>query len=188
MREIRTHRSMWRELETESRTGLRHRQLAKAVGNSYFPGLKITAPVPDPTEDDEPLVRQESVDGVGEVSPDLHHPAFVRPRRDPYDLDPARRQLDHEENIERDETTQAPDLDSEKVGSREHVPVGLEELAPRRSLAPFRSGVDSIPFQDVGDSRPANPMTDVVERTLDSSVSPWRLIQPAKAATRICQG
>ena len=85
VREIRTHRSMWRELETESRTGLRHRQLAKAVGNSYFPGLKITAPVPDPTEDDEPLVRQESVDGVGEVSPDLDHPAFVRTRGDPRD-------------------------------------------------------------------------------------------------------
>ncbi len=82
MREIRKHRSMWRELETESRTGLRHRQLAKAVGNSYFPGLKITAPVPDPTEDDEPLVRQKSVDGVGEVSPDLDHPSFVWTRRE----------------------------------------------------------------------------------------------------------
>ena len=60
MREIRSHRSMWRELETESRTGLRHRQLAKAVGNSYSPGLRITAPVPDPTEDEEPTVKKSA--------------------------------------------------------------------------------------------------------------------------------
>ena len=37
MREIRTHRSMWRELETESRTGLRHRQVAKAAGQQLLP-------------------------------------------------------------------------------------------------------------------------------------------------------
>ena len=81
-------------------------------------------------------------------------------------------QLNHEEDVEYDETTQAPDLDGEKVGSREYAPVGLEEMAPRRSLAPFRSGVDSIPLQDAGDCRPTDPVADIVERPLDSSVSP----------------
>jgi len=38
-----------RELETELRDGLRHRQRAKAVGNSYSPIPKATAPVLDPT-------------------------------------------------------------------------------------------------------------------------------------------
>jgi len=38
-----------RELETELRDGLRHRQRAKAVGNSYSPVPKATAPVLDPT-------------------------------------------------------------------------------------------------------------------------------------------
>ena len=38
-----------RELETELRDGLRHRQRAKAVGNCYSPIPKATAPVLDPT-------------------------------------------------------------------------------------------------------------------------------------------
>jgi hypothetical protein len=40
VREIRMLRTMWRELETESRHGLRHRRMAKAAGNSYSPDLK----------------------------------------------------------------------------------------------------------------------------------------------------
>ena len=40
MREIRMLRTRWRELETESRNGLRHRQMAKAAGNSYSPCLR----------------------------------------------------------------------------------------------------------------------------------------------------
>ena len=52
------------------------------------------------------LPGQESVDGVSEVPADLHHPCFVRTRRDPGNLDLARLQLDYEEDIERDQTTQ----------------------------------------------------------------------------------
>jgi hypothetical protein len=40
---------MRRELETERWDGLRHRHMAKAVGNSYSPDPKATAPVLDPT-------------------------------------------------------------------------------------------------------------------------------------------
>jgi hypothetical protein len=49
VREICTLGSMWRGLETELWDGLRHRHTAKAVGNSYSPSPKATAPVPDPT-------------------------------------------------------------------------------------------------------------------------------------------
>ena len=37
-----------------------------------------------------------------------------------------------------DESTRSPDLDGEEVGCGEHVPVGLEELTPSRSLAAIR--------------------------------------------------
>ena len=49
MREIRTSGLMWRGLETEPWNGLRHRQSAKAAGNSYSPIPKVTAPALDPT-------------------------------------------------------------------------------------------------------------------------------------------
>ena len=49
MRENRTSGSMWRGAETEHMDGLRHRQMAKAPGNSYSPTLHATAPPLDPT-------------------------------------------------------------------------------------------------------------------------------------------
>ncbi len=60
--------------------------------------------------------------------------------------------------------------------SAAHVPVSLEKLAPRRSLAAFRSRVDSVPLNNVGDRGPGHPMAEVVERTLDACVTPaWIL-------------
>ena len=54
--------------------------------------------------------------------------------------------------------------------------MGLEELTPRRSLAPLRSRVDAVLFQDVGDCGPANLMAEILERTLDSRVAPARIL------------
>ncbi|MDJ0863848.1 MAG: hypothetical protein QNJ82_16610, partial [Gammaproteobacteria bacterium] len=45
-----------RRLETGQWSGLRHRQLAKAAGNSYSPGPVATAPVVDSTRDSESWV------------------------------------------------------------------------------------------------------------------------------------
>ncbi len=42
-------RATWRELETELRDGLRHRQMAKAAGQQLLPGPTATAPALDPT-------------------------------------------------------------------------------------------------------------------------------------------
>ena len=66
MREIRMLRTTWRELETESWDGLRHRPGAKAAGKQLIPVPKVTAPVLDPT--DEPTLRRvvrEELERVG---------------------------------------------------------------------------------------------------------------------------
>jgi hypothetical protein len=49
VREIRTLRATGRGLETQPWRGLRHRQKAKAAGNSYSPLPVATAPALDPT-------------------------------------------------------------------------------------------------------------------------------------------
>ena len=49
VREIRMLRATGRGLETEPWRGLRHRQKAKAAGNSYSPLPVATAPALDPT-------------------------------------------------------------------------------------------------------------------------------------------
>ena len=89
-------------------------------------------------------------------------PSLIRTGRDSGDLDLARCQLNHEENIECDQATWGPHLDHEEICSSDYVPVGLEELAPGRSLAPFRSRVDSIPLQDVSDCRSTNAVADIL--------------------------
>jgi hypothetical protein len=68
--------------------------------------------------------------------------------------------------------TGTPNLDGKEIGGSEHVPVGLEKLAPGHSLTAFRGRIDPIPLQDVGNGRPSNPMTDVVQGSLDSGVTP----------------
>ena len=45
-------RLMRRELKTERWDRLRHRHMAKAVGNSHSPAPKATAPALDPTTED----------------------------------------------------------------------------------------------------------------------------------------
>ena len=103
-------------------------------------------------------------------------PTPTRTRRDPDDTNPASRQLDRKEHVERDETTRTPDLDGEEIGGSEDIPVGLEKLTPRRSLASLWGRVDAVLFQDVGDRSPSNSMADVLERALDSCVAPARVL------------
>ena len=103
------------------------------------------------------LLGQEAVEGIGEIPADLHHPCFIRAWRNPDDLNLARSQFNHEEHLERDESPGCPHLDREEIGRGKNIPVGTEKLAPRGSLAAFRSRVDAIRLQDVGDPRGCRP-------------------------------
>ena len=123
-------------------------------------------------EDQEPFLGERSVDGIGEVPADLHHPGVSWAGRDSSDVDAPCREFDHEEHVERHETTWSPDLDGEEVGSGKYAPVSLEELTPRRSLGPFGSGVDSVLLKDVADRRSADSMANVLKCSLDPRVSP----------------
>ena len=158
-------------------------QVRRTVGQAYNVDAGIVQEIPErlgelgiAVEDKESFLSQRPFEGIDEVPADLHHPGFVRSRRDASDLDATRRQLDHEEDIEGDETTWSPDLDGEKVSSGEHAPVGLEELTPRRSFAALGSRVDSVLLEDVGDCRSANAVTDILQSALDSSVAPARIL------------
>jgi len=107
-------------------------------------------------DDQQLLVAPEATDGVDEVASDLNHPCFMRVGSDSGDLDLARRQLDHEKDVEGDQTAQAPDLDGEEVACGQNGPVRAEKLLPRGALAPFRCGVDSVALQDIGNRRPTH--------------------------------
>ena len=111
-----------------------------------------------------------------QVPADLDHPRFMTVGSESSKFEATCCKFDHEEHAERNESTRSPDLDREEVGSGDHIPVGFEELTPRRSLASLRSGVDFILFQDVADSGAPDAMTNVVECPLDSCVSPSAIL------------
>ena len=71
--------------------------------------------------DDEPLAGEHTIRG-GQVAPHLHHPRRVRIGRDPRQMNPASRKLHHDQQTERNETSQAPDLDGEEVRGRKAFP------------------------------------------------------------------
>jgi hypothetical protein len=70
------------------------------------------------------LRRQEPIDRIGEVPPDLRHPASLELGVIPA-ISTRRVANSIRKNTECDETTWPPDLDREEVSSGEHVQVGL---------------------------------------------------------------
>ena len=158
-------------------------QIGRAVGQADDLDTGILQKSPErtgelgvPVEDEEALVGQHPVERIGEVPTDLNHPRLRWAGSDSGDVDTTRCEFDHEEHVERHETTRSPDLDNEEVGGGEHVPMGLEELAPRRSLAPLGSGIDAVVFKDVADRGASNSMAHIPERSLDSRVAPARVL------------
>jgi hypothetical protein len=154
-------------------------QVGRAVGQAHDFDTGILQEIPErdgelgiPVEDEEPFLSEGSIDGIGEVPADLYHPRFTWTGRDSSNVDATCCEFDHEEDIERDESTRCPDLDGEEVRGGKYVPVGLEELTPRRPFASLRSGVDSVLSKDVTDRGAPDSMTNVLERPLDPRVSP----------------
>ena len=129
-----------------------------------------------PVQDQELLFCEEAINRISDISSDLQHPGFIRVGSDPGDLNLPRRQLNNEEDIESDEATRCLDLDGEEVRRGDHVPMGLEKLAPGRSFASLWSGIDAVFPEDVGDGRPTNAVADVQQRALNSRVSPARVL------------
>ena len=61
------------------------------------------------------------------------------------------RQLDEEEHGKSRQAATGPDVDVEEVGGGEDVPVGFQELRPRRLLRPLGRGFQAVFAEDVGD-------------------------------------
>jgi hypothetical protein len=91
-----------------------------------------------PIHDQVSLVSQTAVEGIGQIEADLHHPSLVRTWRRSCEMDSPTRKLDHDQDIERDQSSKAPDLDmvsgvtSVATSSRARRPMALPFAASRR--------------------------------------------------------
>ena len=101
-------------------------QVGRTVGQADDFDASVLQEIPErygelgvPVEDEEPFPGEGAVERIGEISGDLHHPRFSWTGRDPSNVDATCCKLDHEEDVERNESTRCPNLDGEEIGGGE---------------------------------------------------------------------
>ena len=108
----------------------------------------------------------------GHVPNDLHHPRFVRVRRNTGYAHIATPDLDEEENVVCDQPCRCEDLRSEEVARREDVFVHLDELGPRNGRLSPRRRRDTVALQDVADGLVGDVVPEVSQGADNPIVSP----------------
>src|SRR5262245_25195186 len=117
------------------------------------------------------MVVQHAVFRGRERATDLVHEELVRMWCRPNNLDAARRQIDHEHGVIRDETSPRPDFRREEICSSNRTPMGPQKRLP--GCRSVRYGRQAMCLEDARDRRATDPMPDVLQRALDPRMS-WR--------------
>ena len=119
---------------------------------------------------------QESIISIGEIARNLLHPFSVRLRGNPGNLNPASLEVDDEKHEIPDQACRREHLDVEEVRCRDGTPMSLQKGLPRHPLLPEGGGVEPVFQKDSLDRVTANLVTQVVERSSNSSVAPARVV------------
>jgi hypothetical protein len=86
----------------------------------------------------------------------------------------ARRQFDDKERVIRHQPADRPHLGGEEIRGGDRAPVGGQKRTPRhRSL---RHWTDPVRAEAVRDRRPRDPMSEVLQGALDSTVAPGGIL------------
>ena len=120
------------------------------------------------------LADQKTIHVISHVATDLCHPRPVGLRTDSCDFDSPRRQLDHKQHHNPDQTGTGPHFDGEELRSGKDLPVRLQELLPSRFLAALRRRLDTVLLEDVRDRAACDPMTEIWPKLLGCGCSPSR--------------
>jgi flavin-dependent dehydrogenase len=118
-------------------------------------------PLPVAIADEDPVARQEPIDGVGEVPRRLGHECGIGMGRRARHVDPPAPEIDHKERVVGHEPARGPDLGREEVGSRDRAPVGPEERPPRGR--PVRSRRDPVGLKHFADRIPGHAVAQVLQ-------------------------
>ncbi len=146
--------------------------------------LKLRAEFAVAIEKNVALPDQKAIERIGEAAPDLHHELGVRCRRHPSNVHAARRELDREEYVVRDEPRRPRDLHGEEVGSGQRLPVRFEKRAPRRVLLTFERRLYPVLSEDVGDGAPRDLMAEVSQRSANPRSYLSRLMIENRTSSR----
>jgi len=107
----------------------------------------------------------------GKIARLLRGPIAIGMRRATCDEDAPRAQVNEEQNVERDQTAQRPDLLGEKIGRPSGIEVRLNELLPGDSFA-VRGCWQSIRAKHISNITRRHDVTELVELPSDAFVTP----------------
>ena len=127
--------------------------------------------------EDVGLAEQESVEGIGQVPEHLFHPGAMWPMNDAGDLDQARLEIDHEQDVVAHQAMPGEDLDREEIGGRKRAPVSVEELLPREAFEVSVIGGDAGFDEDPLDRGRADGVPDTEHGAGNADVSPGEVFE-----------
>lgn len=122
--------------------------------------------------DEEPERPARVVQVHHQVTGQLCQPDPGGVRSDPEDMDLASGVLDDEERVQ---PAQRDGIDVKQVASQDRVGLSAQELRPSGPRSPWRR-VDSRGFEDLPDSRGANPVAQAGKFAVDSTVPPGGIL------------
>jgi len=129
-------------------------------------------------------VFQKAVFAVSQVATDLFHLRGIRARCDTSDVYAACLQMHDCEHIESDQYVPCPDFNGRKIRGKDGIPVCFQELEPRWCSLPVGCWLNAVCIEHIGDRRVDDVVTNVLQCSLNSIVSPRRIL-PREANNRI---
>ena len=123
-----------------------------------------------------PSATEVSGTFVAGVASHLEHPLRGPMFGQAGESDPARFQMDEEQDVVGGKTSPGKHLNGEEIGARQDGEVGGDEIAPGGSLAAFRCRRDPVPTKDVTHSLIGNIVAEIGHGSDDAVVSPARVL------------
>src|ERR1017187_9047016 len=102
----------------------------------------------------------------------LEHPLGGRVKGQTGEGDPARFQVNEEQDVVGGETSPSKHLNREEVGTCQDGEVGGDEILPGSTLAPFRCRLDPVPAKDVAHGLIGNDMAEISQSSDDAVIAP----------------
>jgi hypothetical protein len=92
-------------------------------------------------------------------------------------------QFHNKEQITSGQPTLSPNLDRGEVHGCQYIPVGFKKNLPRRLALPIGRRLNALCFEDVGNCRSRDLVTEIPERALNSLVAPHEGLSLAMRST-----
>ena len=102
----------------------------------------------------------------------LEHPLRGRMSGQPGEGNPARFQMDEEQDVVGGETSPSKHLNGEEIDTCQDGDVGGDEIAPGGSLAGFRCRLDAVPAEDVAHGLIGNNVAKIGQGSDDAVATP----------------